>query len=247
MLTGKLALVTGGSRGIGEAIVEKLARSGATVVFTYHSNKDRARLIVERLASEGLETHCLSLDITNKDHISHVLEEIYNQYGVPDILVNNAGITRDKLFVQMREEDWFQVMNTNLNSLFQITKSISYKMLLNEKNGSIINMSSVSGIVGTMGQTNYSAAKAGINGFTRSLAKELGKYNIRVNAVAPGYVDTDMVEEIHAKQKKEMNNRIPLKRMGSRDEIADVVLFLSSSMSNYVTGTILVADGGLTC
>ncbi|MNO39286.1 3-oxoacyl-[acyl-carrier-protein] reductase FabG [compost metagenome] len=245
MLKDKLAFVTGGSRGIGEAIVSKLAASGATVIFTYNSNRDKAEQLCEQIISRGDAAHCLKLDVTNVEEVTSALESIYNQFGVPDILVNNAGITRDKLLVQMSYTDWLEVINTNLNSLFHITKSVAYKMLLNGKEGSIINMSSVSGIVGTMGQTNYSAAKAGLIGLTRSFSKEVGKYNIRVNAIAPGYIETDMIEELKDKGRKEMISRIPLKRIGKREEVADVVLFLASQMSSYVTGTTITIDGGL--
>ncbi|MEK4513312.1 3-oxoacyl-[acyl-carrier-protein] reductase [Paenibacillus sp. FSL K6-2524] len=246
MIGGKIALVTGGSRGIGSAVVEKLAAEGATVIFTYHSNRDKAEQLTERLRAQERDVHCLKLDITSREEVLAALEIIYSQYGIPDILVNNAGVNRDKLFVQMSEDDWFEVMNTNLNGVFHITKSVSYKMLLNSKEGSIINMSSVSGMIGSVGQANYCAAKAGLLGFTRSVSKELGRYNIRVNAIAPGYIETDMIGEIPEKHKKEMMGRIPLKRIGSREEVANVVLFLASSMSSYVTGTTIVVDGGLT-
>ncbi|MNO40942.1 3-oxoacyl-[acyl-carrier-protein] reductase FabG [compost metagenome] len=245
MLKDKLVFVTGGSRGIGEAIVDKLSCSGANVIFTYNSNQEKAEALCERIKARGNGVHCIKLDVTNAEEVTSTLESIYNQFGVPDVLVNNAGITRDKLMVQMSYTDWFEVINTNLNSIFHITKSVAYKMLLNEKAGSIINMSSVSGIVGTMGQTNYSAAKAGLIGFTHSLAKEVGKYNIRVNAIAPGYIETDMIEDLKDKGRKEMVSRIPLRRIGRREEVADVVLFLASQMSSYVTGTTITIDGGL--
>ena len=246
MLAGQLALVTGGSRGIGSAIVEKLAAEGATVVFTYNTNQESAELLTQQLISRGLQVHAHQLDITSREQVEALLEYIYSNYGLPDILVNNAGITRDRLFVQMTFEDWTDVIHTNLSGMFHLTRALSYKMLLNEKHGSLINISSVSAIAGTMGQTNYSAAKAGMIGFTKSLARELGKYHIRVNAVAPGYIQTDMLEEMQGKGKKEMLSRIPLRRIGSAQEAANVVLFLASSLSSYITGTTITVDGGLT-
>lgn len=245
LLDNKIALITGGSRGIGSSIVKRLAEEGATVIFTYNSNGESAEQLAGQLTSRELRAHALKMNITDRDEVLATLEQLYSQFGVPDILVNNAGITRDKLLVQMSEDDWHDVINTNLSGIFHITKSVSYKMLLNEVQGSIINMSSISGMVGTMGQTNYSAAKAGLIGFTHSLSKELGKYKIRVNAIAPGYIETEMTEELQAKSKKEMISRIPLKRIGTGEEVADVVLFLASRMSSYVTGTTITVDGGL--
>ncbi|MBQ8635387.1 3-oxoacyl-[bacterium] len=237
----KLALVTGGSRGIGKACALKLAACGYDVVINYAGNVEAANKTVEELKAFGVEAEAYKFDVSNQESVDENISKIVEKYGRIDILVNNAGITRDDLFIRMDSEKWNAVINTNLNSAFYVSKPV-IKVMMKQRSGAIVNMSSVVGVSGNVGQANYSAAKAGLIGFTKSLAKELGSRNIRVNAIAPGFIATDMTKDLA--NTEEMMKLIPLKRMGTPEDIAAAVKFLTVD-STYVTGQVLEVDGGL--
>ena len=237
----KLALVTGGSRGIGKACALKLAQAGYDVVINYAGNVDAANKTVEEIKALGVEAEAYKFDVSNQAEVDENIAKIVEKYGRIDILVNNAGITRDDLFIRMGEDKWSAVINTNLNSAFYVSKPV-VKVMMKQRSGAIVNMSSVVGVSGNIGQANYSAAKAGLIGFTKSLAKELGARNIRVNAIAPGFIATDMTKDLA--NTEEMMKLIPLKRMGTPEDIAAAVKFLTVD-STYVTGQVLEVDGGL--
>jgi 3-oxoacyl-[acyl-carrier protein] reductase len=245
MLEGKVALVTGGGRGIGRAIVETLAAAGATVAFTYKSSTAAADEIVASLQGAGRKVSAYQSDAASLADAAIVVESVIREFGRLDILVNNAGITRDGLLMRMSEEDWDRVLTNNLKSVFNFTKS-ACRPMMGQRKGKIINVTSVVGITGNAGQANYAASKAGMIGFTKSIAKELGSRNIQVNAVAPGFVDTDMTAALSADQKKALTDLIPLKRTATAEEIARVVRFLASPDSDYITGQVLAVDGGMT-
>ena len=246
ILEGKVALVTGGSRGIGEAIVRKFAEHGADVAFTYLSSTERAKNIESALKDLGSNAKAYRSDASSFSQAEELIKSVLEDYGKIDILVNNAGITRDTLMLRMDEEQWDQVIETNLKSVFNLTKHALRSMLKN-RGGSIINMSSVVGVFGNAGQANYAASKAGIFGFTKSIAKEVGSRNIRCNAVAPGFIETDMTDELDEKTKAAFLAGIPLKRLGQGAEVADVCLFLASDMSSYVSGQTVSVCGALNC
>ena len=237
----KLALVTGGSRGIGKACALKLAQAGYDVVINYAGNIEAANATVEELKAFGVEAEAYRFDVSNQEEVDENIAKIVEKYGRIDILVNNAGITRDDLFIRMDADKWNAVINTNLNSAYYVTKPV-VKVMMKQRSGAIVNMSSVVGVSGNIGQANYSAAKAGLIGFTKSLAKELGARNIRVNAVAPGFIATDMTKDLA--NTEEMMKFIPLKRMGTPEDIAAAVKFLTVD-STYVTGQVLEVDGGM--
>lgn len=237
----KLALITGGSRGIGKACALKLAAAGYDIVINYAGNTEAANKTIEEIKALGVEAQAYKFDVSNQAEVDENIAKIIEKYGRIDILVNNAGITRDDLFIRMGEDKWSAVINTNLNSAFYVTKPV-VKVMMKQRSGAIVNMSSVVGVSGNIGQANYSAAKAGLIGFTKSLAKELGARNIRVNAVAPGFIATDMTKDLS--NTEEMLKFIPLKRMGTPDDIATAVKFLAVD-SNYVTGQVLEVDGGM--
>lgn len=237
----KLALITGGSRGIGKACALKLAAAGYDIVINYAGNTEAANKTIEEIKALGVEAEAYKFDVSNQTEVDENIAKIIEKYGRIDILVNNAGITRDDLFIRMGEDKWSAVINTNLNSAFYVTKPV-VKVMMKQRSGAIVNMSSVVGVSGNIGQANYSAAKAGLIGFTKSLAKELGARNIRVNAVAPGFIATDMTKDLS--NTEEMLKFIPLKRMGTPDDIATAVKFLAVD-SNYVTGQVLEVDGGM--
>ena len=237
----KLALVTGGSRGIGKACALKLAQAGYDVVINYAGNVEAANKTVEELKAFGVVAEAYKFDVSNQAEVDENIAKIIEKHGRIDILVNNAGITRDDLFIRMDSEKWNAVINTNLNSAYYVTKPV-VKVMMKQRSGAIVNMSSVVGVSGNTGQANYSAAKAGLIGFTKSLAKELGARNIRVNAVAPGFIATDMTKDLA--NTEEMMKLIPLKRMGTPEDIADAVKFLAVD-STYVTGQVLEVDGGM--
>ena len=237
----KLALVTGGSRGIGKACALKLASCGYDVVINYAGNVEAANKTVEEIKALGVEAEAYQFDVSNQAEVDENIAKIIEKYGRIDVLVNNAGITRDDLFIRMGEDKWNAVINTNLNSAFYVSKPV-VKIMMKQRSGAIVNMSSVVGVSGNIGQANYSAAKAGLIGFTKSLAKELGARNIRVNAIAPGFIATDMTKDLA--NTEEMMKLIPLKRMGTPDDIAEAVKFLAVD-STYVTGQVLEVDGGL--
>lgn len=237
----KLALVTGASRGIGRACALKLASCGYDVIINYAGNVEAANKTVEDIKALGVNAEAYKFDVSNQEEVDENIAKIVEKYGRIDILVNNAGITRDDLFIRMNEDKWNAVINTNLNSAFYVSKPV-VKVMIKQRSGAIVNMSSVVGVSGNAGQANYSAAKAGLIGFTKSLAKELGARNIRVNAIAPGFIATDMTKDLT--NTEEMMKLIPLKRMGTPEDIAEAVKFLTVD-STYVTGQVLEVDGGL--
>ncbi len=246
LLAGKIALVTGGSRGIGEAIARKFAEQGADVAFTYLSSEDRAKSIESELKNLGSNAKAYRSDASSFEQAEALIKAVLGDFGKIDILVNNAGITRDNLMLRMKEEQWDEVIQTNLKSVFNLTKHVLRPMLKN-RSGSIINMSSVVGVFGNAGQANYAASKAGIFGFTKSIAKEIGSRNIRCNAIAPGFIETDMTEELDEKTKAAFLEGIPLNRLGNASEVADACVFLGSEMSSYVSGQTLSVCGALNC
>jgi len=243
-LQNKAALVTGGSRGIGKAIALVLADNGANVAFTYKSAAAAADEVVKAIAAKGRKALAIQSDAKNFSEADSVVEKVIAQFQRLDILVNNAGITKDTLLMRMSEQDWDDVIDTNLKGAFNFSKAVC-KQMMSQREGVIINISSIAGVIGNPGQTNYAAAKAGLIGMTKTLAKELSSRNIRVNAVAPGFVDTDMTEKLTPQQKEALIGMIPLKRTAKPEEIASVVLFLASQASSYVTGQVLCVDGGL--
>ncbi|MFA9420447.1 MAG: 3-oxoacyl-ACP reductase FabG [Gammaproteobacteria bacterium] len=243
MLTGQIALVTGSSRGIGQAIAHALGNQGATVIGTATSEAG-AKKISATLESAGIKGTGMVLNVAEQDSIVECLKAITADYGPPDILVNNAGITRDNLLMMMKDEQWSDIINTNLSSVFRMCKGV-IRPMMKKRNGRIINISSVVGVTGNPGQTNYAASKAGLIGFTKSLAREIGSRNITVNTVAPGFIDTDMTRELSAEQKANMIGQIPLGRLGSADEIAFAVVFLASPGAAYITGETIHVNGGM--
>jgi 3-oxoacyl-[acyl-carrier protein] reductase len=245
LLEHKVALVTGGARGIGEAIVCRFAEQGAAVAFTYLSSSARADALVEKLTSQGYKVKAYQSDAASFSEAEKLINEVIADFGALDILVNNAGITRDNLILRMTEEMWDAVIDSNLKSVFNLTKHAMKHMM--RKGGSIINMSSVVGVFGNAGQGNYAASKAGIIGFTKSIAKEMGGRNVRSNVIAPGYIETEMTHVLDEKVKENFLSSIPLKRMGKGEEIADACVFLASDMSAYVNGQVLSVCGGLNC
>ena len=237
----KLALVTGGSRGIGKACALELAKCGYDIVINYAGNTEAANKTIEEIKALGVQAEAYKFDVSNQVEVDENIAKIIEKFGRIDILVNNAGITRDDLFIRMGEDKWSAVINTNLSSAFYVSKPV-VKIMMKQRSGAIVNMSSVVGVSGNVGQANYSAAKAGLIGLTKSLAKELGARNIRVNAVAPGFIATDMTKDLT--NTEEMMKLIPLKRMGTPEDIAKAVKFLAVD-SSYVTGQVLEVDGGL--
>jgi 3-oxoacyl-[acyl-carrier protein] reductase len=244
-LDGKVAIVTGGSRGIGKAIVQALAEAGARVAFTYRSSASAAEAFRTELTGRGFTVLAFQSDATSFKEAAAVVDAVVARLGRLDILVNNAGITKDTLLLRMSEEDWDSVIGTNLKGVFNFTKA-AIRPMISQRAGKIINISSIVGITGNAGQANYAASKAGIIGFTKSVAKELGSRNIQVNIVAPGYVDTDMTGVLTPEQKKALTDMIPLKRTARPEDVASVVRFLASGDSDYMTGQTVRVDGGMT-
>ena len=242
-LTGKTAIVTGGTKGIGKGIVEGLAQSGANVVVvSRHQEKcDAVAKEMEQYGVKGLGVKC---DVTIASDVANLMQKTIDAFGHIDILVNNAGITRDGLLMRMKEADWQAVLDTNLTGVYHCTKAVS-KLMMKQRHGAVINLSSVVGETGNAGQANYAAAKAGIIGFTKAVAKELASRNIRVNAVAPGYVETDMTAGLPDSAKEDMLRSIPLGRPATADDVAQAVLFLASDQACYITGQVLNVDGGM--
>jgi 3-oxoacyl-[acyl-carrier protein] reductase len=243
LLTGKTALVTGGSRGIGAAIVRRFAEQGADVAFTYLSSAEKAESIVEALKAMGVNAKAYRSDASKYDEAEALTKAVLADFGKIDILVNNAGITKDTLMLRMSEEQWDKVIEVNLKSVFNLTKHVIRPMM--RTGGSIINMSSIVGVTGNAGQANYAASKAGIIGFSKSIAKEMGSRNIRCNVIAPGFIETDMTDELDEKTREAYLTNIPLKRLGKAEEIGDVCVFLGSDMGAYVSGQTLSVCGGL--
>lgn len=239
-LSGKVALVTGASRGIGKAIATTLAQAGATVVGTATSDSG-AQAISEYLGEQGFG---LVLNVTDNDSIAALYAEIKSRVGEVDILVNNAGITKDNLFMRMKEEEWLDIIDTNLTSLYRLTKPVMRSMM-KKRFGRIINIGSVVGSMGNAGQVNYCSAKAGLVGFTKSLAKEVGSRQITVNAVAPGFIQTDMTDELTPEQQQGILSQVPMERLGQAQEIANAVVFLASEQAAYISGETLHVNGGM--
>jgi len=242
-LEGKVALVTGASRGIGAAIAQVLGESGAIVVGTATS-PGGAEKISARMADAGMKGEGMVLNVTDAESVASLLKGIQEKYGAPQLLVNNAGITKDNLLMRMSEEEWFDVINTNLSAVYRLSKGC-LRGMMKARWGRIVNIASVVGQMGNAGQTNYAATKAGVSGFARSLAKEVGSRNITVNAVAPGFIDTDMTDVLTDEQKSLMLGGIPMGRLGQPEEIANVVKFLCSDDASYVTGETLHVNGGM--
>ena len=237
----KTALVTGGSRGIGKACALELAKAGCNVAITYAGNEAKAMETISELEAIGVKAKAYKFDVADREATLKAIEEIHTEFETIDVLVNNAGITRDNLIIRMSDEEWDSVINTNLTGVFNVTKPVC-KIMMKQRQGAIINMTSISGVNGNAGQSNYSSAKAGLIGFTKSLAKELASRNIRVNAIAPGFIQTDMTKDLDATKIVE---HIPLKRLGEAEDIAKTVKFLALD-GTYITAQVLGVDGGLT-
>ena len=244
LLSGQSAIVTGGSRGIGKAIALRLAAEGADVLFTYATNEAAAAETAKEIEALGRKVLAVKADATNSAGANEVIEKTLSEFGKIDILVNNAGITKDTLLMRMSEEDWDSVLDTNLKGVFLLTKA-AIRPMMSAKRGKIITISSVVGLVGNPGQANYCASKAGVIGFSKSLAKEVGSRGITVNVVAPGYIETDMTEKLNEAQRKAIMDMIPLKRIANPQEVAGVVVFLASSDADYITGEVIKVDGGM--
>lgn len=244
LLENKTALVTGASRGIGRAIAMKFAEEGADVAFTFLSSVEKGQALVAELEAYGVKAKGYRSDASDFQAADQLITDVVADFGKLDVLVNNAGVTRDALLMRMSEEQWDTVMNINLKSVFNLTKA-AIKTMMRAKSGSIINITSVVGLMGNAGQANYAASKAGIIGFSKSVALELGSRNIRSNAVAPGFIETEMTDAEEAKALEEWKQSIPLKRGGKPEEVADACVFLGSDRSKYITGQVLQVDGGM--
>lgn len=244
LLEGKVALITGASRGIGKGIAEKFAKEGANVAFTYLSSDEKAKALEDELKAFGVNAKGYKSNAADYESAQALGEAVIGDFGQVDVLVNNAGITRDGLLMRMTEENWDEVINTNLKSVFNLTKAVQRQML-KQRSGSIINVSSVVGVKGNAGQANYSASKAGIIGFTKSVAQELGSRNIRCNAIAPGFIETEMTDALDEKVVQEWRDNIPLKRGGTPEDVANAAVYLGSDLSAYVTGQTLHVCGGM--
>jgi 3-oxoacyl-[acyl-carrier protein] reductase len=241
---GRAAIVTGGSRGIGRAIVEELARRGAAVAFSYSRNQEMADQVVAAVEATGGRARAFQADVTDAKAAEEMVKAVKAEFGSVDYLVNNAGITRDKLIMMMSAEDWDAVIDTNLKGVFNVTKP-AVTIMVRQRRGAILNISSISGVVGMAGQTNYSASKAGLIGFTKALAKEVARRSVTVNALALGLIETDMTTGLAEEYKQKMLEQIPLGRYGSASEVARVAAFLLSEDARYITGQVIQADGGL--
>lgn len=237
-------LITGASRGIGNAVAREFAKNGANVAFTYLSSVERGEALEKELGEYGTKVKGYRSDASKFEDAEKLVNDVIEDFGQIDVLINNAGITRDTLILRMNEEQWDDVIRVNLKSVFNLTKAATRPMM-RARSGSIINISSVVGIMGNAGQTNYAASKAGVIGFTKSIAKELGSRNIRCNVIAPGFIETEMTEELNEEQLAEWTKSIPLKRAGQGVDIANACMFLGSADSAYITGQVLVVDGGM--
>lgn len=244
MLTGKIALVTGASRGIGKQIAITLAKNGATVIVNYNGSKERADEVVNEITAEGGSAEAVQCNVSDNDACAEMVKYILDKYKRVDILVNNAGITKDNLVMRMSEEDFDAVIDTNLKGTFHTIHHL-YRAFLKQRSGKIINLSSVSGVMGNAGQANYSASKAGVIGLTKSVARELASRGICVNAVAPGFIESDMTDALSEDAKKCILSTIPMGRPGQAQEVADLVLFLAGSSSDYITGQVININGGM--
>jgi len=244
LLENKTALITGASKGIGKAIAIKFAQEGANVAFTYLSSVEKGEALEKELSEFGIKAKGFRSDASNFDAAQELVNNVVSEFGSLDILINNAGITRDNLLMRMSEEHWDEIMNINLKSCFNTVKAAT-RTLMKQKSGSIINMSSVVGVKGNAGQANYAASKAGIVGFSKSVALELGSRNIRCNVIAPGFIETEMTDALDEKTVQSWRDAIPLKRGGNPEDVADACVFLGSGMSSYVTGQVIQVDGGM--
>jgi 3-oxoacyl-[acyl-carrier protein] reductase len=244
ILEGKVAIVTGGSRGIGRAIVDALASEGAAVAFTYLSSREKAEAIASEWQAKGKQVEAFYSDASSFVHAESLVPSIQEKFGRIDILVNNAGITNDTLMLRMDESQWDSVIDTNLKSVFNMTKQC-IKVMIRQRSGSLIHMSSVVGIFGNAGQANYAASKAGIIGFSKSIAKEVGSRNIRSNVIAPGFIESDMTDDLDENTRKAFLANVPLGRLGQPEEVARLAVFLASDMSAYITGQTISICGGL--
>lgn len=244
LLKGKVALITGASRGIGRAMAKRFAEEGANVAFTYLSSVEKGQALEEELNVFGTRVKGYRSDASDNKAAEELIASVLADFGKIDVVINNAGITRDGLLMRMTEEQWDTVINVNLKSVFNLTKAV-IKPMMKARSGSIINITSVVGIRGNAGQANYAASKAGIIGFTKSVALELGSRNIRSNAIAPGFIETEMTGEVNEKAVEEWKQSIPMKRGGQPEEVADACVFLASDLSRYITGQVLQVDGGM--
>jgi len=244
LLEGKVAIITGASRGIGKAIAQEFVQQGATVAFTYHSSEEKARALEAELTKNGGNVRGFKSDAAQMDQAETLVSDVVKAFGTVDIVVNNAGITDDTLLMRMNEEQWDRVINVNLKSCFALTKAVM-RTMLKARSGSIINVSSVVGVQGNAGQANYAASKAGILGFTKSVALELGSRNIRCNAIAPGFIETEMTAALDESTVQGWRDAIPLKRGGQPEDVAQLCTFLASDMSSYITGQTICIDGGM--
>ena len=244
LLKNKTAIITGASRGIGRSVAVKYAEAGANVAFSDLVYDDLAKSLEEQLNTLGVKAKGYAFDASKFEDAQKFADDVINEFGSVDILVNNAGITRDALLMRMTEDQWDAIMNVNLKSVFNLTKAV-IRPMMKQKKGSIINISSVVGVGGNAGQSNYAASKAGIIGFTKSVAKELGSRNIRSNAVAPGFIETEMTSKLAGEVIKDWYEKIPLKRGGSPEEVAKVVIFLGSDLSSYINGQVINVCGGM--
>ncbi len=243
-LAGKVALVTGAGRGIGRAVARRLSGDGALVLVNYNGSRERALEVVEEIRSAGGQGEALGCDVSDYEACGRLVEDVIARYGHVDILVNNAGITRDNLILRMSEEEYDRVLDVNLKGAFNTIRHLS-RFFLKQRSGKIINVSSVSGIMGNPGQANYAASKAGLIGLTKSVARELASKGICANAVAPGYVETEMTQALTDKAKDALKQMIPMNRMGKAENVADLVAFLAGSGSDYITGQVICVDGGM--
>ena len=244
MLKGKNVIVTGATRGIGREIALTLAQNGANIAMNYRNLNSEVEDLINEIKSLGVNALAIKCDVSITEEVDNFLKEVKAHYNTIDILVNNAGITKDGLILRMKEEDFDDVLDVNLKGTFNTTKSVS-SIMVRQKYGKIINISSVVGIAGNAGQCNYAASKAGVIGFSKSVARELASRNINVNVVAPGYINTDMTKNLPDKVKEEIIKSIPMKKIGDPKEVANLVLFLSSNLSNYITGQVINVDGGM--
>lgn len=243
-LRGKTVIITGGSRGIGKACCLEFAKQGANIVFTFNKSHNEADALAAEIKKFGVDCLCLQADVRDYEQCSAVMQKSLERFKEVEILVNNAGIKKDKALFMMLPEEWKEVIDTNLNGTFNMTKA-AIITFLKQKKGCIINMSSVSGLVGLVGQTNYSASKAGIIGFSKALAKEVAAYGVRVNVICPGFIETDMVSSLREDIKNEVLKMIPMKRIGTAEEVASICAFLASNKASYITGEVIKVDGGL--
>ena len=243
MLKNKVALITGGSRGIGKAVALLFASQGATVAINYSSSEDEAKQVVEEIQRMGGKAMAIGANVANGEDAKAMIKKVVSAYGSLDILVNNAGITKDMLLLRMTELEFDDVIDVNLKGVFNCTKHASRIMM--KKGGSIINMSSITGVIGNIGQSNYAASKAGVIGFTKSVAREFAGKNLRINAIAPGFVETDMTDKLAQGIKDNLVLNIPMGRIGEAKEVANVALFLASDLSSYITGQVIGVNGGM--